>query len=154
MDFWEHLGVCLNHWNQRALSTGFVLENKTDLRRKDHLWRTQEMLIQLLAVPEVPRVFLGKLPCVPLEVFHLHSQMMLLPSQHLLPASSLGTVWVGSILDLCLHSIHHTAVPAEVGSQRRTLEWMICWKEHQLGSIIYKISSSTRKKTPDYFVLH
>lgn len=130
---------------QRVLSSGFLLENKTDLGRRDHLWRTQEMLIQLLAMPGVPRVFLGRLPCVPLKFFHLHSQMMLLLPQHLLPALSLGTVCVGSSPDLCLHSIHHTVVPAELGS-KRTLEWMIWWEEQQLGNIIYKVSSSTRQK--------
>lgn len=151
MDFWEHLGLCPNHWNQRVLSIGFLLENKTDLGRRDCLWRTQEMLIQLLAVPEVPRLFLGRLP---LEVFHLHSQMLLLPPQHLLAALSLGNVCVGCIPELCLHSIHHSELPAQVGSHRRTLEWMMWWEGCQLGNIIYKMSEVDQTKTFKYFVLH
>lgn len=37
------------------------------------------MLIQLLAVPQVPRVILGRLPHLPVEAFHLSSQMILFP---------------------------------------------------------------------------
>lgn len=80
------------------------------------------MLIQLLAVPEVPRVILGRLPRLPLEVFHLHSQVILLPFYHLLPGLSLETICVGSISDSCLYSISHTGIPAEVKLQRRTPE--------------------------------
>lgn len=78
--------------------------------------------MQLLAVPEVPRVISRTLPCLPLEVFHLHSQMILLPFYNLLPDLSLETVCVRSISDPCLYSICHTGIPAEGKLLRRTLE--------------------------------